>query len=94
MTRTADELSIVCRQERVPAGIDCERDWRILKIEGQLDFALVGILSAISTILANREVSIFAISTFNTDYVLVKAGDLNRAVQALAEAGIDMAAET
>lgn len=93
VTRTAEELSIVCRQAMVPAGIVCERDWRILKVEGQLDFALVGILASISTILADHGVSLFAVSTFNTDYILVKGADLDRAVQALEEAGIDVLSE-
>ena len=93
ITRTDEELSVVCRQAMVPAGIVCERDWRILKIEGQLDFALVGILSSVSTILADHGVSLFAVSTFNTDYILVKGADLGRAVQALEAAGITVLSE-
>lgn len=83
ITRTLDELSIVCIQEDIPDDIKCERDWRALKIEGPLDFALVGILASISTILAQYKISIFAISTYDTDYILVKDGDIDNAIEAL-----------
>ncbi len=72
LTRTRDELSIVCAQRDVPDDIRCERDWRALKVEGPLDFALTGILASIAAPLADAGISIFAISTFDTDYVLVK----------------------
>jgi len=87
ITRTRDELSIVCAQANVPADVRCERDWRALKVEGQLDFALTGILVSIATPLANAGISIFAISTFDTDYVLVKADVLDKAIQVLQKAG-------
>ena len=83
ITRTQDELSIVCEQTNTPSGIQCEKDWTILKIEGVLDFSLVGILSAISTILAENKISIFAISTFDTDYILIKYVDVETAVRVL-----------
>jgi hypothetical protein len=84
-TKTSDELSIVCCQENIPEYIKCERNWRILKVEGPLDFSLIGILSSISSILAKRGISIFAISTYDTDYILVGDGDVNDAVEALSE---------
>jgi uncharacterized protein len=83
ITRTTDELSIVCSQDNIPGEVKCERDWRILKIEGPLDFSLVGILASISAILAKAGVSIFAVSTFDTDYILVKNRDIGIAVDIL-----------
>ena len=83
ITKTCDELSIVCSQDDIPNDIKCEKDWRILKIEGQLDFSLIGILSSISTILAQKGISIFAISTYDTDYILVKNKDIDNAIESL-----------
>ncbi len=83
ITRTSDELSIVCIEDSIPNDIKCEKDWRILKIEGPLDFSLIGILASISTILAQKGISIFAISTYDTDYILVKNKDIDNAVESL-----------
>ncbi len=83
ITKTSDELSIVCSQDSIPNDIKCEKDWRILKVEGTLDFSLIGILSSISTILAQKEISIFAVSTYDTDYILVKEKDIKKAISAL-----------
>ncbi len=80
ITRTDNELSIVCLQDLVPMNVKMERDWRILKIEGVLDFSLIGILAAISTLLANSKISIFAISTYDTDYILVKNDKIEAAM--------------
>lgn len=85
VTRTMDELSVVCPQENIPEGVKCERDWRILKIEGPLDFSLVGILAPISTILAKAGVSIFAVSTYDTDYILIKNKDIDKAMWVLCD---------
>jgi hypothetical protein len=87
ITRTPDELSVVCRQGDVPEGITCEKGWRCLRVQGPLDFALTGILASLATTLAEGGISIFAISTFDTDYILVKQHDLPRAIQALSGAG-------
>ena len=87
ITRTRDELSIVCAQSNVPAGIRCEHDWRALQVVGQLDFALTGILASLAAPLADAGISIFALSTFDTDYVLVKARDLEKAMRVLQGAG-------
>lgn len=87
ITKTADELSIVCLQENIPYEGQCEKDWRILKVEGPLDFSLIGILAFISNTLADIEISIFAVSTYDTDYILVKEKDLERAVDALLHQG-------
>lgn len=83
ITKTADELSIVCSQKSIPSDVKWEKNWRILKIEGPLDFSLIGILSSISTILAQKGISIFAISTYDTDYILVKDKEINNAIVAL-----------
>lgn len=83
ITKTEDELSVVCLQEGIPDKIKCEKEWRILKVEGPLDFALVGILASISSLMASEGISIFAISTYDTDYILVKDKDINKAVESL-----------
>jgi Uncharacterized conserved protein len=83
ITRTSDELSVVCLQDNIPDDIQCEMDWRILKVEGPLDFSLTGILASISKILAQHKISIFAISTYDTDYILVREKNLDGAVLAL-----------
>lgn len=83
ITRTKEELSIVCLQACVPEGIRCERDWRCLQLVGPIPFAMVGVLASIIQPLAGARISVFAISTFDTDYLLVKAEDLQRAIDAL-----------
>ncbi len=90
ITKTTEELSIVCSEVVIPENVVCEKGWRALKIAGILDFSLVGILSVVATILAKAKVSIFAVSTYNTDYILVKAKDLEGALQALAHEGYDV----
>lgn len=86
--RTDEELSLVCRTGDVPAGaIRREDGWRGFRIQGELDFSLIGILSRLSGVLAANGIGIFAVSTYNTDYILVKAENLPRAVQALEAAG-------
>ena len=87
VTRTSEELSVVCAADAVPAGVRCEPDWRALAVAGPLDFGLTGILASLATPLAEAGISIFAISTFDTDYVLVKAERLGDAVDALRRAG-------
>lgn len=90
ITRTLDELSIICTEESIPNYTKCEKDWRILKIEGPLDFSLIGILASISTILAQKGISIFAISTFDTDYILVKSKKIDSAIVALVNEGYEI----
>ena len=87
ISRTADELSITAPQPTVPAGVRSERDYRALRVRGVLAPELVGILLSIAEPLAKAGVSIFAVSTFDTDYVLVKARDLAAALDALRGAG-------
>lgn len=83
ITKTADELSIVCSESNVPANVKAERGWRGLKVAGPLDFSQTGILAALAGPLAKNDISIFAISTHDTDYVFVKETDLNRAIETL-----------
>jgi hypothetical protein len=87
ITSTSGEVSIVCREEAVPEGVRCESGWRCLGVAGTLDFALVGVLASLLVPLAEAGVSIFALSTFDTDYVLVREGDLDRAISALRATG-------
>ena len=89
--RTDEELSLVCRTEDAPVNTT-ERDdgWRGFRIEGVLDFSLIGILSKISTILAENQIGIFAVSTYNTDYILVKTENFDRAMDALSTAGYEV----
>ena len=83
ITRTTEELSIVCLQSLVPVGIKCERDWRCFKLTGLIPFTAVGVLASLVQPLAKASISVFAISTFDTDFLLVKAMDLDRAIDAL-----------
>ena len=86
--KTDEEISLVCRTEDTPSRTT-ERDdgWRAFRIQGVLDFSLIGILSRLSGILAEHQIGIFAVSTFNTDYILVKTENCPRALEVLAEAG-------
>jgi ribosomal protein S18 acetylase RimI-like enzyme len=87
VTRTPDEVSVVCRQEIVPEGIKCERDWRCLRVAGSMPFTLVGVLASLTTPVAKAGVAVFTFSTFDTDYLLVKAGDIPKTIAALRAAG-------
>lgn len=87
ISRTKDELSIVADEASVPANVPGERGYRALKVVGPLPLNLIGILAAIASPLAEAKLAIFAISTFETDYVLVKGKDLDAAVIALTGAG-------
>ena len=86
--KTDEELSLVCRTEDTPSET-LERDdgWRGFRIQGSLDFSLIGILSKLSGILAEHKIGIFAVSTYNTDYILVKEENYERALEALASNG-------
>ncbi len=87
ITKTSEELSLVCCEDLIPIGVNYEKDWKILKITGPLDFALVGILAAISGILAEEGISIFAVSTYDTDYILIKEPNLEKAITVLRAKG-------
>ena len=86
---TDEEHSLVCPVELVPANtIERSDGWKAFRIQGILDFSLIGILSKISTLLADNGISIFAISTFNTDYIFIQQKDFARALEVLMQAGI------
>jgi len=87
ITRSSEELSIVCPQTNVPAGTTCEKNWRCLKVEGPLDFSLTGVLASLVTPLAEAGIGIFVISTYETDYLMVKQECVERAVRVLRAAG-------
>ena len=86
VTRTRDELSVVCPERAVPGGVRSEGGWALVRLEGPFPFTAVGVLSSVLAPLARARVSIVAVSTFDTDYVLVKEEDLGRAVEALERA--------
>ena len=89
--KTDEELSLVCATKFVPSEtIEREDGWRGFRIEGVLDFSLIGILSKLSTILADEQIGIFAISTFNTDYLLTKEENFEKALKALAARGYEV----
>ena len=86
--KTDEELSLVCRTEDTPSRtIEREDGWKGFRIQGILDFSLIGILSALSGILARHGIGIFAVSTYNTDYILVKRENYERALEVLAAGG-------
>ena len=87
VTRTADELSIICAAALVPANIHAERDWRLLKFQGPFAFTATGVLSSVLAPLAAAQVSILALSTFDTDYLLVKAAQYDATLRTLETAG-------
>jgi len=87
VTRTGDELSIVCAESCVPEDVVAEKGWRVLKVEGQLDFGLVGVLAGLTGALAEAGVSVFALSTYDTDYLLVRDAAVLAAVEGLRKAG-------
>jgi hypothetical protein len=87
ITRTADELSVVCRQDAVPEGVVGERGWRCLRVAGTMPFSVVGVLASLAAPLAEAGISVFVVSTFDTDYLLVKDNDLTAALDALQRQG-------
>ncbi len=90
-SKTDNECSLVCRSEHVPGNaLEVENDWAMIRVKGQLDFGLVGILADITKSLANNDISVFAISTFDTDYILVRSKDLTKALRSLGMAKRNM----
>lgn len=87
ISRTKAELSIVCEEARVPAEVHAERGRRLMQVAGTLAFSLTGILAAIAVPLAEAHISIFGVSTYDTDYVLVKDTDMEHAISVLETAG-------
>ena len=87
ITRTAEELSVVCPQNQVPPGVRKQDGWKALQVEGPLDFSLTGVLASLTEPLAKEGISVFAISTYDTDYLLVKKELLERAIKILVKRG-------
>ena len=87
VTRTGDELSVVCELSRVPAGVQSQSGWRVFKVHGPFVLTEIGVLTALANPLADAKLSLFAISTFDTDYLLVASETLSAAVAALERAG-------
>lgn len=86
--KTDEEKSLVCMTTEVPDNtVECDNGWRAFRIQGVLDFSLIGILSKISTILAEERIGIFAVSTYNTDYILTKRENFEKAISVLKNAG-------
>lgn len=91
LARTDEEISLVCPTDCAPSNTTAREDgWRAFRIQGVLDFSLVGILAQISALLAAQHIGIFAVSTYNTDYILTKAENYDRALTALASAGYEI----
>ena len=89
--KTDEEKSLVCPVSEVPANaIKRDDGWRAFRIQGVLDFSLIGILAKIASVLADNGISIFAVSTYNTDYVMVKKGNFQDALEVLAAAGYEI----
>ena len=89
--KTDEELSVVCQTEYVPQNATAREDgWRAFRIQGVLDFSLIGILAKISAVLAENKIGIFVVSTYNTDYVLVKETEYARALSVLECAGYEV----
>ena len=92
VTRTPEELSVICPAGREPAGSTAAEDgWRLLSVRGPLEFTLTGIIAALASELAAAGVTLFSMSTFDTDHILVRAGDLDDAVTALRDSGHEVA---
>ena len=87
VTRTDNEVSVVCRDHDVPEGESAERGWRVLELLGPLDFSLTGVVASLVDPLARAEIPIFVISTFETDYVLVREVNLEDTIEVLELAG-------
>ncbi|HEX2233768.1 MAG TPA: ACT domain-containing protein [Thermoleophilaceae bacterium] len=87
VTRTANELSVICPEEDAPDGAETSGGWRAFEVSGPLDHTATGVLASLATPLAEAEVALFPLATFDTDYVLVREADLDTATEALTAAG-------
>jgi hypothetical protein len=94
VTRTADELSVICADDAVPAGAELQRGWRCLQVAGPLDFALTGVAAALTTPLAAAGVSVLPVATYDTDYLFVREEALPVAVEALRAAGHEVGTDS
>jgi len=87
VTRTSDELSIVAEESLTPAGLQTQPGWRALKVQGPFAFSEIGVISALASPLAESKISMFVLSTFDTDYLLIASRDLAAAMAVLEQAG-------
>jgi hypothetical protein len=87
ITRTPDELSIICRREQIPEDVPCRPGWRALKIEGPFEFEEIGVLASLTAPLAAAQISLLTISTFDTDYIFIQTENFDLALQVLQAAG-------
>jgi hypothetical protein len=87
ITHTSYELSIICEQKFIPENTKCEPNWHVLMIEGPFNFGEIGILDSITKHLAQASISLLAVSTFDTDFVLIKSSQFNEAIKILRSAG-------
>ena len=89
ITRTPEEYSVVCPHEAIPMQdkFSCESEWKCLKVHGPLDFSEVGIISNLTSLLAKAQISVFVISTYETDYILVKKMNVDKAAKVLSDSG-------
>jgi len=88
LSKTSDEISLVCEAKYTPSNVtECEPGWKALKVSGILDFGMIGVIAKISNLLAEAEISLFVVSTYNTDYVLLKAENFDSGIQVLKRNG-------
>jgi hypothetical protein len=87
---TPEETTIVCLENIISPGKEAEKGWRVLKVEGTLEFELIGILASILTPLAETGISVYTLSTYSTDFIMVKANLLSKAIKALKKAGFEI----
>ncbi|TMC23525.1 MAG: ACT domain-containing protein [Chloroflexi bacterium] len=87
LTRTNEELSIACQEDNVPDDIEAERGWRCLQVQGAFDFSAAGVHASLAIPLAEADISVLAIATYATDYLLIKEKNVERALQVLERAG-------
>ena len=91
VTRTPEELSVICPTGREPAGGVVEHGWRLMSVRGPLEFTLTGVISALASELAAAGVALFSLSTFDTDHILVRSAELELAVKAFRDSGHEVA---
>ena len=87
VTKTQDEMSIVCPQNQVPKDVKAESEWRILEVEGPLDFSMTGVVNCLTKPLTDSKISVFILSTYLTDYLLIRSKDIKTAIEVLRAQG-------
>ena len=88
LSKTDDEISLVCESDKAPQNcIAADRGWKALKIVGMLEFEMIGVIAGITCVLAEANISVFVVSTYNTDYILLKCHDFEKSIELLKENG-------